>query len=475
MKKNRIHVFAACLCLAFSLLTAAAPAAFASSSITSYSQARNGVAVVATYLDVEGTIIGGFGYGSGFFVGENGQAPEYLVTNHHVVAEFLDNGAGQLVQIQNDGQVYNARVHVYVFFDSNDYVDAQVVDYNESADLALLRLGSPSDKRVPLSLCVPTADMVGSPVYAIGFPGLSDNEYASPTTQWGADDVTVTSGTISRLFTESGTMARRIQTDAAISGGNSGGPLVSADGAVVGVNYSSVTSVSSNTVDKVYYAVNIEEAITLLNRNGVSYVLTGESQGAGESEGSDAAPAPAPEPKSAFPTVWVIVSAAAVAVVAVAAVLLTKRKPAPVPEPAKEPAYARTGPAAKAALADFPATAPATPGRADDSGYRIQGVSGALAGQRFMLRTGSPVILGRDPEKSNIQFPANTPGVSGRHCGLWVEGGKVYIQDLGSTHGTFIQPGTRLAGSQPVQLKAGDSFFLGSPSESFTLVSKGGM
>ncbi len=464
-KRKTVFALAVCLCLFCAFL---APAASADGA--AYTQARNSVAVVSTVLDVEGTVAGSFGYGTGFFVGENGKAPEYLITNHHVVEDFLENGAGQLMQIEDEDQVYNARVHVFVFFDSSSYVQAQVVDYSASADLALLRLENPTDQRVPLTLCAPTIDMVGSPVYAIGFPGLSDNEFAGPTSQWGADDVTITTGTISRLFTESGTMARRIQTDATISSGNSGGPLVNAQGQAVGVNYLSVTSVSQQTVDKIYYAVNIEEAITLLDRNGVDYMLAGESP-AVEQPAATGVPAAQPDPKdedSGFPVVWVIVGVVAAAAIVAAVLVLGKRK---APAPAKEAAAVPPSPAP---APNFPATAPAAPAAADDSGYRIQGVSGALAGQRFMLRNSSPVVLGRDRQRSNILFPQDTPGVSGRHCGLWVESGKVYLQDLGSSHGTYIQPGTRLAGGQSVQLRPGDSFYLGSPQECFTLVSKGG-
>lgn len=501
MKKNNIRALTVCLLACF-LLAAAAPAAFAAGG-NEYSQARNGVAVVASVLDVDGTIAGSFGYGSSFFVGEEGKAPEYLITNHHVVEDYLDNGAGQLIQFEDQGQVYNARVHVYVFFDSSDYVEAQVVDYSESADLALLRLGSPTDKRVPLTLCIPSADMAGSPVYAIGFPGLSDNEYASPTSQWGADDVTITSGTLSRLFTESGTMARRIQTDAAISGGNSGGPLVNGAGQVVGVNYSTVTAVSGNTMDKVYYAVNIEEAITLLDRNNVKYVLAGDNtpapvdpeqtdgagtDGAGTNgAGTNGAGTDGAETDSAgtngtgtdviennredkpasSPIVWVIVGVLAAAVVAAVAVLAVKKtKKQPVSANGSGPVYPKT-----TNVPPAPAPAPANP---NDSGFRIQCASGALAGQRFMLRRDARLALGRDSSRCNVVFPASTPGVSGLHCCVWVEGGKVYIQDMSSSHGTFLASGMRLGAGQAVELRLGDSFSLGSPNERFTVTRKGG-
>ena len=187
-------------------------------------------------------------------------------------------------------------------------------------------------------------------------------------------------------------------------------------------------------------------------------------------------PTPGPGPTPTFPVIWAVVAALAVIAVVVAVVLIMKRKSAA----AKQPAY--TAPSGPAAAPSFPPTAPAVPAvsaassnaGADDSGFRIQGVSGTLNGQRFMLRKSSPVVLGRDPQRCNVVFPANTPGVSGRHCGLWVKDGKVFLQDLGSSHGTYVQPGTRLAGNQAVELHQGDVFYLGSPKESFTIAIKGG-
>lgn len=41
----------------------------------------------------------------------------------------------------------------------------------------------------------------------------------------------------------------------------------------------------------------------------------------------------------------------------------------------------------------------------DDSGYRVQCTSGALAGQRFMIRKNTPMILGRNSELFNVIFP----------------------------------------------------------------------
>jgi serine phosphatase RsbU (regulator of sigma subunit) len=65
--------------------------------------------------------------------------------------------------------------------------------------------------------------------------------------------------------------------------------------------------------------------------------------------------------------------------------------------------------------------------------------------QRFPLRS-LPVIIGRNP-------PANLvlegPTVSRRHCRLELSDGKLWLHDLGSTNGTYVN-GTRLTGGVPL-------------------------
>lgn len=499
--KKRFFALVLCLCMFCTLLVPAASAA--GGDPPAYNQARNGVAVVATLLNVEGTIMSGIEYGSCFFVGKEGENPEYLITNYHVVEYYLENGSGELLYAKTESLgTVRGRLLLQVYFDDNKSISAQVVDYSENADLALLRLEKPTDQRVPLKLLTPTSDMVGTTVHAIGFPGIADDMEVSPTSQWDVDDMTITTGTISRLFTESGKSVRQIQTDAGLNNGNSGGPLVNDAGEVVGVNTSArKVGVESGEMN---YAINIEEAITILRRNGVEYTPVnpeptpvpttvpeepdptsaienlgedGNDGGTGSNEGTENNEIGKHEEEKEFPMIWVAVAALAVIAVVVIVVLVVKRKPS---AQANAPATTGAAPTGPAGGPNFPPTAPASPAPAaanagaDDSGYRIQGVSGALAGQRYLLRNSGPVVLGRDPQRCNITFPANTPGVSGRHCGVWVQGGKVYLQDLGSSHGTFIQPGTRLAGNQSVELRPGDVFYVGSPKESFTLVSKGG-
>src|SRR6266516_106282 len=140
--------------------------------------------------------------GSGFVIDKAG----HIVTNYHVV-----QGARQ----------------VEVSFSNNESVKAQVVGTDPSSDLAVLQVKVNSRALTPLSLGDSDGVRVGDSVVAIGNPfGL---------------DRTVTAGIVSALqrqITSPNEYAidHVIQTDAPITHGNSGGPLIDAEGHVIGVN-----------------------------------------------------------------------------------------------------------------------------------------------------------------------------------------------------------------------------------------------
>ena len=166
--------------------------------ITSTSRGESGV-------DVFGNPIQGQAQqalGSGFVVDKDG----HVVTNYHVV-----QGASR----------------IEVSFSNQDTVKAKVVGTDASTDLALLKVDVPANALTPLSLADSDAVQVGDPVVAIGNPfGL---------------ERTVTAGIVSALQREvrapnNYAIDHVIQTDAPINSGNSGGPLIDAQGRVIGVN-----------------------------------------------------------------------------------------------------------------------------------------------------------------------------------------------------------------------------------------------
>ena len=416
-----------------------------------YIDAKQGVArVYCTMRGADGALIADSNgsvasVGSGFFVGPLDQDPEYLITNHHVVENYIEEGQGEWVTLPTtDGGSVTLKTYVDIYFDEETSLPATVVAYSETADVAILRLSTPTDQRIALSLLPPTEDMIGSQVYGIGFPGLSDNLAMDAVTQNGLQDMTVTSGTISRLLTSSGSGVRRIQTDMVIQHGNSGGPMVNNQGAVLGINSWAVTD--EDSLEQNYYACNIQEAIDLLDQYSIPYALAGSSA-------------------SNLP--YIIGGAVLIcAAVVVAAVLLTKGKRG---KHASQPLQKQTLPAPERVQPRDTAAV----GNPQDSGYRIQGTTGALAGKRFHIPKTDPLILGRNRDLCNVVFP-NTPGVSGKHCAVWFKHDKLFLQDLGSTHGTFLKNGAKLFPNQPIELQVGDSFYLGSPLEAFVIAEKRG-
>jgi len=135
----------------------------------------------------------GTGIGSGFFLNDEG----LVLTAAHVTTQ------PQFKVRLADGKVYTAGV----------------VRINRNADVALVRV-----KGLTGTACLRLSDHepnVGADLYAIGAPGDPNLSFS------------LTRGIVSSLRTVRG--FRRIQTDTPISPGNSGGPLLDADGRVEAV------------------------------------------------------------------------------------------------------------------------------------------------------------------------------------------------------------------------------------------------
>lgn len=436
-------------------------AALAAPETGSPSQARSGVArVVALYeMDVyteKGgdyvATVQGFQRGSAFGVGTVGEETDVFVTNRHVVTLEEEKGDLQLegytlyqestitgYYILLDNFAYNTETFT---LDTSRSIPCTVVYLGEKddEDVAVLRAAETVPGRTALALQADESSLeVGDGVTALGFPAISDSATSEGYMLATVDDVTLTNGVVSRFFDSVSATAsdglisgRLIQSTAAINGGNSGGPLVDETGAVVGINTYTISSQDSS-VTTAYYALRIQYAKDALDELGIAYDVSGQTSGG--------------LPMGVILAVAVVVVLAAV----VAVVALRKKKTVPEPLPQPQPT---------------PAPDPS------DSGYRIQGVSGALEGRRYRIPASGSILLGRDESQCGVVFPTDTPGVSGRHCAVWFENGTVYLKDLGSSHGTFLSPGSRLAAQQAVRLMPGNVFFLGSQEQSFVLTER---
>jgi putative serine protease PepD len=176
------------------------PAAFQQTRARSineiYRAAAPGVVHIDTTSQTERAV------GSGFVIDKAG----HIVTNYHVV-----RGA----------------TSIRVSFSDNERIKAKVVGVDPSTDLAVLKVSVKS--RALRSLPLGNSDTVrgGDEVIAIGNPfGL---------------DRSVTAGIVSAVqrrieAPNQLSIEHVIQTDAALNHGNSGGPLLDAEGDVIGVN-----------------------------------------------------------------------------------------------------------------------------------------------------------------------------------------------------------------------------------------------
>jgi serine protease Do len=183
------------------------PTTMVDNGIASYADVQPAVVQIeakGTFRDPEIGYADGSGRGSGFIISPDGLA----VTNNHVVA-----GA--------------ATLEVFVGGDTDKSYNATILGVSECNDLALIDI----NESEPLpSLDWYEGDInAGLDVYAAGFP-LGDPEF------------TLTRGIIAKAqaggdLTGTSSIDHTVEHDAVIRPGNSGGPLVGADGTVVAVNY----------------------------------------------------------------------------------------------------------------------------------------------------------------------------------------------------------------------------------------------
>ncbi len=181
---------------------------------------RDGPGVVT--VDVSSQSIGPGG-GSGFVIDESG----YVVTNQHVL-EGADS--------------------VSVRFSSGARERAEVVGEDASTDIAVIKVDAPRETLKPLTLGDSDSIGVGDPVIVIGNPlnvGIS-----------------VTTGIVSGLgrpidAPNGYTINGAVQTDAALSSGNSGGPLLDARGTVIGVNSLAAAGAFGSVAQGIGFAIPI--------------------------------------------------------------------------------------------------------------------------------------------------------------------------------------------------------------------------
>lgn len=166
---------------------------------------------------IEANLADGFSAGTGCVIRSDG----VILTGSHVIDE-----AKEIDVTTSDGKVYKASV---------------LAKMGKNKDLALLKI-APKSRLKTISFGDSSDVKVGQKVLAIGNPfGFSG---------------TLTSGIVSRIDYAKG----RIQTDAAINPGCSGGPLLNSQGEVIGISQSIYNPDNNISNIGIGFAIPVNEA-----------------------------------------------------------------------------------------------------------------------------------------------------------------------------------------------------------------------
>jgi S1-C subfamily serine protease len=175
--------------------------------------------------------------GSGFVIDKAG----LVVTNYHVVGEAES---------------------VYVSFSNSEAMRAEIVGRDAATDVALLKVVANSRALKPLRLGDSDEVQVGDQVAAIGNPLGYERS--------------ITLGIVSALHrsltSPGGTpIDRVIQTDAVLNRGNSGGPLLNAQGQVIGVSSAIATGDTASGNTGIGFAIpinTVRDVVAQLKKRG---------------------------------------------------------------------------------------------------------------------------------------------------------------------------------------------------------------
>ena len=197
---------------------------------------RVDVAAVAGYIapsvvTISADVDGGTSVGTGVIISSDGE----IITNAHVV-----DGADE-IRVRLAGETEPREVNLLAADTSND--------------LALLRMSG--DGFEAATFADPDSVHLGDQVVAMGFALGLDGEPS------------VTLGIVSAIDRTIGSqdvyLDGLIQTDAAISSGNSGGPLVNVAGEVVGINTAVIRDTATTAASNVGFAISVGEALPVIN------------------------------------------------------------------------------------------------------------------------------------------------------------------------------------------------------------------
>lgn len=199
----------------------------------------------------------GIGTGTGFLINNQG----YVITNNHVTKGYTPT-------------------KLIILNKYNKYTNIRMIKTYPKKDISILKIENYSDEEF-LRLQDPALIKKGHKSFSLGYPGgsnvLGDRESLL--------DSTIKSGDVSKILTNS--LENRIfpigykfiETSSHINGGNSGGPLLSNIGTVIGINTLKsndqfALGTGGNIIQGIFWAIHVEELIKVLKENNIEYTLS---------------------------------------------------------------------------------------------------------------------------------------------------------------------------------------------------------
>lgn len=399
--------------------------------------------------------------GSGFAVGEKGKNSDVFLTNWHVVTGNGEYDISKVrVWILQENCTFNEQTGEP---DSDKSITCEVLKTTTGyPDYAIIRATEKVEGYQSLPLLPSEKVPDGTTVYALGYPAIVGDMSSS---HFGINDITSTDGIVSQhmQMVDAGNSWVLMHT-AKISGGNSGGPLITKDGAVVGLNTYAFGE-TEITADR-FCAVYIDYAIEGLDELKLPYEAFADEKEQTTKPENDQEPAEhtdSEEDSQVF--FWIYCGAGVAVVAAVVLLIVLKRKQRQLEEQRHREEERHQEQLRQQQEEQL---------RRQMQEKREQQARQEM-GRKIVLRTASGReismvsggTIGRDPGCA-IVLPEKAPGVSRIHCRLELQGEQLILMDLGSSYGTYIHR-KRIPANTPVALKTGSSFSLGSEQYTFTV------
>ncbi len=168
-------------------------------------------------------------------------------------AESTSTGTGFVIdargRILTASHVVSDATRITVEFQDGTRRTATLLSTDDATDVAVIRVDPAGLTLDPLKLGTTASLSIGDPVAAIGDPFGYDRSITTG----------IVSGLDRTIEAPNGfTVAHAVQTDAALNPGNSGGPLLAADGTVIGIVDQIATNGNANQSSGVGFAVPID-------------------------------------------------------------------------------------------------------------------------------------------------------------------------------------------------------------------------